>query len=256
MPFLAAIPAGLGALIGGGAAVGGSLIARSASNRATQAQSQIAQQQLELQKQQQALAERTYNTGAPLLQEGAAGLRLPINFHQSILQGGSSANRALMSPISDITKGYQQGRQNTAMFAPRGSSASSYANYGRQMAGDIARLKSDNLVNSAGELGKLNSTLLGTGAGLMSGGQSGLAGAAATSLGIGNQALQNRQISSQNNSSLGQGLGSLLGILLGPGGLLSNRGGSGSLPTSIIQPGTWSNAALAGMTPGNAGRGY
>jgi hypothetical protein len=224
MPFLAA-PV-LGAIIGGGASIATGLLGRSSQNRANDIAQQGVNQQNQISQQQLAFARDQFNRGVPLLDRGSEGLNAPINYHRDILNGGG--RQSLAGPMADIARGYQQGRQNTAMFAPRGSTASAYANYGRQMSGDMARLRSDQMGNSAGELGKLYSTLLGTGQSLMTGGQGGLAAAGSTALGGAQLALGNRQISNQNSLAAGQGLGSLLGILLGPGGLLSSRTSGGS----------------------------
>lgn len=219
--------------IGLGAGVGSSLLGGSGGKKGKMSSAE--QQLLQLQARQQGLAEELYKTGKPLIDQGAAQMTQSLGDYRSLISGGPAADKLLARPMFDLTNGYQQALKQTVAVAPRGNSASAFADQKRSLARDMSLLKADQV--NTGLLGaeRVGTNLANLGVTTARGAQAGLSDAGASLQGAGNLALGNRQISSNNSAGLGQGLGSLLGVLLGPGGLLNKGGGGGNSGGLIIQ---------------------
>lgn len=189
----------------------------------------LAEQQQGLIKQQQQFGSEAFGMGKPLVQQGTSAMQKPLDFWSNILGGGEKSSQSLAGPMFDITSGYNRSRANTAQFAPRGSAASSYANDGRMMARDISRMRTDLLGTAAGQMSGIGSQLLTSGTNLMNTGQGGISNAMQAVLG--QQGIQVQQDAARNQmfGGLGQGLGSILSVLLMPGGIF-NKGTTKATP--------------------------
>lgn len=244
-PFASFIP-GVGPLIGAGLGAIGSIgggsksSSQSGSNAINGMNSQLMSQLLAGVTQQQGMAKGAFDTGNSLIGAGQGTMGKSIQYHSDIL--GGKADKALAGPISDLTRGFSSSMQNTANFGPRGGmAAGQMAQRGPQLSGQIARLKSDSLNSSANALLGAGGTQLGAGSNILGQGMQSYQNSLSTLLGARgqdiSQLLAKMNIDAQNSQGLGQGIGSLLGVLLGPGGIL-NKGSGGSSGT------TWGNFKL------------
>jgi hypothetical protein len=220
-PFASLIP-GIGPLIGGGLGLLGSMGGGGGKKGKVDP---MQEQYMRLLSAQEGRATEAFGMGKPLVASGTDAMKAPMELWKNILMGGGEANRALAGPISDISTGYNQARSNTARFAPSGSAASAFADQGRMMARDMSRLKSDLLMGSADRLAGAGQGLITQGTGLMGVSQSGTNSALNAILGDRNLQAQRDLVSAQKWSGLGQGIGSLLGTLLRPGGILNKGNG-------------------------------
>ena len=177
--------------------------------------------------QQQGMAQSSFNAGQGFLTGGMAGMDQGMKHYSDIL--GGKADKALAGPISDLTTGHSRAMQNTAQFGARGgTSAGLMSNRGPQLAGQIARLKTDSLDNAGKTLISAGGAKAGIGSNLMSGGMSSFGNSLSTLLGARGQDMQQllakMGIDAENKRALGEGIGSLMGILLGPGGMFNKDG--------------------------------
>ena len=171
------------------------------------------------------------DTGAPLVGQGTGYLNQAGTYFGDMLKGGSSLDKALAGPIADVNTGYNSRLQAMSKFIPRGNIAGSMMDHTARRGSDIARLRYDTQAGAGSNLAGVGNSLLSGGSNLMSRGASSHQDILNTLLG--KMGLQNQDAMAAAGrkadamGGLGEGVGSLLGILLGPGGLL-NKGKSGS----------------------------
>lgn len=217
----------LGGRIALGAGLGGGILSNVLNRGGGKKKGDPLQEQLmAMLGQQQQLSKQFLDMGQPLITSGASNLNQSGDYYKALLAGGPAQQKALAGPMSDLATGYGQAKRQTAAFAPYGSTASAYADYGRKMASDAARLRFDAQGQGAQGLAGIGSTLLGGGTALATQGRGSLADATGTGLGLTSAGLQRDAISAQKWGGFGEGIGNLLGVLLGPGGIL-NKGGKG-----------------------------
>lgn len=229
-PFASLIP-GAGPFIGAGLSVIGSLSSGSKKSAASGMDPQLLQRLLAGYDQSNAMGKASFDKGMPLIDQGTGGINKAMGVYGDMAAGKGNA---LAGPIADLTIGNNRQMQNMAQFGPRGGGTNAaMANRSPQLSNDIARLRFSGIQQGAQGLVQGGSALLGGGTNLVSSGQQGVQGGLSTLLGIRGQDISQQiardQISAQNQAGLGQGIGSLLGILLGPGGILNKGAGSGSL---------------------------
>src|SRR5688572_27763641 len=231
-PFASLIP-GVGPLIGVGLGALGSIGGGGGKQDKTMQQQMLAQQQQLLGAigTQQKMSQGLIDKGSPLVDQGAGFANDSLGFFKQLLSGGSKSSQVLAGPISDLRSASSNALQNVSKFAPRSAMAGSFVDRTNQLGSSIARLRSDSMFGAAQNLLSGGSSLLGAGSNLMTGGVNANSSVMQALLGMRGQDISrdvaNRQMSSQNMSGLGEGIGSLLGILLGPGGLLNKGGGGG-----------------------------
>jgi hypothetical protein len=245
---LAAIPAVIGAsLIGGGASVATSLINKNKSGGSSAAgvTTPIDPSLTALNTKLGSLADYQLQQGQNLLPKALDTLRQPEDYFRTLLSGNRNAVMGLLGPqINTITDRGAQQQNAISQLLPRGGRLND--RMGAQSTADTAQINDALLgarpaaANSLTNIGQLYGQL---GSGLLSGSGNSLATSLQSLLGQRGQDvtayLQKYQQQQENDRSLGQGIGSMLGILLGPGGILNkggSSGGGGSLP---ILPTNW-----------------
>lgn len=228
-PFASLIP-GVGPLVGAGLGVLGSIGGGGGGKKGKIDPMQ--QQYMNLLSQGEKRAGETFNLGKPMVDAGNGLMDKSADFYGNILAGGDKSSLALQAPIFDITKGYEQAQKNTLAMGPRGSAASAFADNAQSKARDIAKLRSSLLMDSASGLAGIGASRLGAGSNLISGGNAATGNVLSAMLGSQSLQVQKDQIAAQKWGGLGQGIGSLLGTLLMPGGILNKGGGGGGQKTS------------------------
>lgn len=238
-PFASFIP-GIGPLIGAGLGLLGNLGGGSSSKNKNQSQSIFSDPAfLAALNNSQAAGKQLMDTGSPLVGSGSGYLRNSGDYLQSILHGGPAQDKALAGPISDLKTGSQAQLATLSQFAPRSSTASLLSDHQSKLTSGIARLRYGAQTDASTNLANIGNMLLGQGTNLMTGGANTMQSVLQTLLG--RMGLQNQsQIAADQRRSdmfgnLGEGFGNILGILLGPGGLL-NKGSSGSNSKPTYDP--------------------
>lgn len=228
-PFASLIP-GVGPFIGAGLGALGSIGGggdKKLQQQALAQQSQFQQQLMGSIGTQQKMSQGLIDKGMPLIDQGAGATGQSLDFFRQLLSGKS--NMALAGPISDLRNASNNALRNAATFGPRSAYSSSLVDRTNQLGQSIARLRADSMTGAANSLLQGGGQLLGAGSNLATGGLQSYGNTLSTLLGVRGQDIsQNiaqQQISSSNMQGLGQGLGSILGILLQPGGIFNKGGG-------------------------------
>lgn len=231
-PFASLIP-GVGPFVGAGLGALGSLGgggSKSSSSMGNGMDPALMQKLIGGVDQSQAQGKAMFDKGMPLIDQGSGALGQSNKYFSDIL--GGKADQALSGPISDLKRGYAGAQQSMAQFAPRGGGmVSSMMDRSNQLNSSVARLKSDSLTGAAQGLMAGGSSLLSGGSALAGNGAQTFGSGLSTLLGMRGQDIQklisDAQIHAQNMGGLGQGIGSILGMLLQPGGLLNTGKKSG-----------------------------
>ena len=223
----AAIPAAVG--------VGGSIIGGIQGKGAAKRQEKLAREQMAMLKPLLDLQTQTgqfaLNQSKPFIAGAGQGLQdLQQKFYKPLAFGNRSAIDAFLAPERRaINQGYRNVQGNAARFAPRGGGrTSSLVNADWQRQGQLSdlvfnarRQGAQGFGQTSQELGALGTGLLGAGLGA---GQQGLS-LLQNQQGLAQRASEN---SGQQLAGIGQGLGSLLGMIFKPkGGGAASSGGGG-----------------------------
>jgi hypothetical protein len=217
MPFAAILPAAIGA--------GVSLLGRHSSGGSSQPQSQTNSQMQPLIDLQTANARTAGDMSRASFGRADAALAGPLDFWTKAASGDTNALQRLLGPELDQVAEADAGRaRSVSEFGARGGRRSEMMGaMGDDESNAINRLMLGMRPQAMGELGNIAQLLSGTGVSQMNA-STGASGNALQSL------LQNRSLDLQQSgqhqqalAGLGQGIGSILGILLQPGGVL-NRG--------------------------------
>ena len=237
-PFASLIP-GVGPFIGAGlgllGSIGGNRNSQSSSgvNSMPGYQTMLATDMHNSIAKQAGMSDALIAQGKPMTETGAGYMMTSGDYLKKILGGGPEQEKALAGPISDLRVGSAAQLRNIAM-GPRGNVAGQLADRGTALASQIARLRygaqseaSDKLAGVGGLLGQQGNQL-------QLGGNSSYSNVVSSLLGLSGQQnavnMQSAAIRNQNQQGLGEGIGSLLSVLLSPGGLL-NKGKSGTTTT-------------------------
>lgn len=232
MPFLAAIPAVVGAsLIGGGAAVGAGLLAKKASDNATKSTQKTLSPLIQSQADASKWSLDQAKTDIPKARETLSG---PLAFWNNILSGNRQAAMSAIGPTAD---------QQAAQVAAANRSQTEYASrggrrtlmLGEQPLSTVTNMNQNLLslrttaADKATSIGQILAQLgLGEDSAATSAGSSAISGA----LGQANLANQAAANSADITKGLGTGIGALLKLLL------SNNKSSPASPSIPAIPGS------------------
>ncbi len=245
MPAIALLPA----IIGASGAIGGGLLAKRASKNNAQAATQTTSQPTDpsivaLNNSLKGLADYQLQQGKAVLPQALSSLGASEDFNRTLLGGDRDAMMSLLGPQLNAIG--QQGRSQQQSFAqlmPRGGYAtdrlgSLSTNTQGQINDALLNYRpaaAQSLANIGGQYGSLASGLLGGSGASNSSALSALLSGRGQDL---NAYLQKYGMQQENNRALGQGIGGLLSILLGPGGILNkggSKGGSGNVGSILGQ---------------------
>lgn len=189
------------------------------------------------------LADFQVGQGQTVLPKALGALGQSEDFYRTLLSGDRNAMMSLLGPQLNAigTQGQAQQRSISELMPRGGALTDRLGNLSTQSTGQIndALLNyrpaaAQSLANVGGQYGQIATGLLGQGGAATSSGLSSLLGQRGQDI---NTYLAQYQAKQENDRSLGQGVGSLLGILLGPGGIL-NKSGSKSVNLPI-RPTNW-----------------
>lgn len=227
---LAAIPAIVGAsLIGGGTAVGTTLLSNKASKNAAKQSNAVINPLI----QQQAAASKFNLQGAQTdLPAAREALQGPLAFWKGILSGDRNAMSSVLGPENDVIAGRDAlATRNLSEFAPRGGRRTlmlgeqpftTATDYNRNLL--TARPQAADKVTNIGQL--LASLGLGESSAATGAANSGISGALQQQ----GLDLSRSQSTSQAMSGLGEGIGALLQLMI------SKKSSGTNYPTLPIRP--------------------
>ncbi len=200
MPFLVPL---IPAIIGAGGAIGGGLLARSAAKKSARQLDPLIAQQKEAAGFALGEAKQTL-TGA---RETLAG---PLDFWKTILGGDRQEMLSALAPeVNTIVSQYDTARRNITNLAPRGGGRSAIQAESRfEEANVIQRLLQESRRRAATEVSAIGGQLTALGA-------AELGAATGTTTNLINSLLAKREQDIGTSSSIGAGIGDILGQIIG-----------------------------------------
>lgn len=228
MPIAALAPMIIGGAIGGGLlakkASGGS---SSPSSMAPSANSPLDPSIIALNQSLKSLADFQIGQGQQLLPKATGTLQGPQNFYETLLKGDREAMMSLLGPqLNAIGKqGQAQQRTLTELMPRSGAMTDRLGALSTNTQGQINDALLQYRPAAAQSLVGIGNTYANIGSGLLGGGGNNLSSGLGSLLGQRGQDinayLAQYAQKQENSRSLGQGIGSILGLLIGPGGILN-----------------------------------